>query len=174
VFVLPCVRSLFLVLVPLKACCAGRVRVLPKRGEMDATSKSVQLRSVNDKIQLLLSELEAPPPVIGSEEERQKREHVIQTTQRALIELYRNEGSKHMVAGECELAVRWVIDFVVGEGGKVLGTYLLFLVVSQPLHNRHCSCRSRQRGSRCVLHSKFTAKVHWKWCPRIFSLQRLT
>ena len=54
----------------------------------------------------LLAELEEPPPVVGSEEERAKREKIVEGAHLALISLYRNESAALMLQVSRRATVR--------------------------------------------------------------------
>ncbi|CAM9809858.1 unnamed protein product, partial [Phaeothamnion confervicola] len=62
------------------------------------------------KIGPLLGPLRTPPPIIGSEEERAKREYTLQMSKRALIDLCQQEASKFLVQGQYDLAVPGAIQ----------------------------------------------------------------
>uniref|UniRef100_A0A6V1NX31 Uncharacterized protein n=1 Tax=Heterosigma akashiwo TaxID=2829 RepID=A0A6V1NX31_HETAK len=57
------------------------------------------------KIAPLLGPLRASAAIVGSEDDRAKREYTIQMSKRALIDLCQQEASKFLVAGRHELAV---------------------------------------------------------------------
>ena len=57
------------------------------------------------KISPLIGPLRATPPIIGSEEERARREYTVQMSKRALIDLCQQEASKFLVQGRYDLAI---------------------------------------------------------------------
>lgn len=57
------------------------------------------------KISPLLAPLRAPSVVVGSEEDRAKRDYTLQMSKRALIDLCSQEASKFLVAGRCVVSV---------------------------------------------------------------------
>lgn len=57
------------------------------------------------KISPLIGPLRATPPIIGSEEERARREYTVQMSKRALIDLCQQEASKFLVQGCYDLAI---------------------------------------------------------------------
>lgn len=67
-------------------------------------------QGIMHKISPLISPLRATPPVIGSEEERARREYTVQMSKRALIDLCQQESSKFLVAGRYDLAVPGAIQ----------------------------------------------------------------
>lgn len=62
------------------------------------------------KISPLIGPLRATPPIIGSEEERARREYTVQMSKRALIDLCQQEASKFLVQGRYDLAVPGAIQ----------------------------------------------------------------
>lgn len=62
------------------------------------------------KISPLVGPLRAAPPIIGSEEERARREYTVQMSKRALIDLCQQEASKFLVQGRYDLAVPGAIQ----------------------------------------------------------------
>lgn len=62
------------------------------------------------KISPLIGSLRATPPIIGSEEERTRREYTVQMSKRALIDLCQQEASKFLVQGRYDLAVPGAIQ----------------------------------------------------------------
>lgn len=68
--------------------------------------QALDWEGIHAKICAILTPLRAGAPVIGSEEEREKRTDALKASKRALVELTRNEASKYLVAGQFELAVR--------------------------------------------------------------------
>lgn len=60
---------------------------------------------IMNKICPLLGPLRAQPPIIGSEEERARRTYTLQMSQRALIDLCKNEASKYLVRGQYDYAI---------------------------------------------------------------------
>ncbi|CAM9457164.1 unnamed protein product, partial [Ascophyllum nodosum] len=62
------------------------------------------------KISPLIGSLRATPPIIGTEEERARREYTIQMSKRALIDLCQQEASKFLVKGRYDLAVPGAIQ----------------------------------------------------------------
>lgn len=62
------------------------------------------------KISPLIGSLRATPPIIGSEEERARREYTIQMSKRALIDLCQQEASKLLVQGRYDLAIPGAIQ----------------------------------------------------------------
>lgn len=62
------------------------------------------------KISPLIGSLRAAPPIIGSEEERARREYTIQMSKRALIDLCQQEASKLLVQGRYDLAIPGAIQ----------------------------------------------------------------
>lgn len=62
------------------------------------------------KISPLVGPLRAIPPIIGSEEERARREYTVQMSKRALIDLCQQEASKFLVQGRYDLAVPGAIQ----------------------------------------------------------------
>lgn len=62
------------------------------------------------KISPLLAPLRAPSVVVGSEEDRAKRDYTLQMSKRALIDLCSQEASKFLVAGRYELAIPGAIQ----------------------------------------------------------------
>ena len=88
--------------------------------------------AAKEHIARLLKELEAPPPVLASEEERAKRQEVVHNTQTALVELFRDEASRALVAGEFSAAMaaaRQALSFAIKVWGEsaleVVPCYLL-------------------------------------------------
>lgn len=71
----------------------------------------VDWQGIHEKICPLLAPLRTPPPIIGSEEERARRQYTLQMSQRALIDLTKNEASKYLVLGQHELAVLIFVSF---------------------------------------------------------------
>ena len=57
------------------------------------------------KIAPLLGPLRSPPNVIGSEEDRKKREYTMDLSKKALVDLCGQEADKFLVAGRFELAL---------------------------------------------------------------------
>ena len=72
-----------------------------------ATAESAELSwaSIIHKICPLLGPLRTPPPIIGSAEERARRQYTLQMSKRALIDLCKNEASKYLVGARHELAI---------------------------------------------------------------------
>lgn len=68
------------------------------------------LTGIMHKISPLIGPLRATPPIIGSEEERAKREYTVQMSKRALIDLCQQEASKFLVQGRYDLAVPGAIQ----------------------------------------------------------------
>lgn len=66
------------------------------------------------KISPLVGPLRATPPIIGSEEERARREYTVQMSKRALIDLCQQEASKFLVQGRYDLAVPGAIQVING------------------------------------------------------------
>lgn len=64
------------------------------------------------KISPLIGPLRATPPIIGSEEERARREYTVQMSKRALIDLCQQEASKFLVQGRYDLAVPGAIQVI--------------------------------------------------------------
>lgn len=62
------------------------------------------------KISPLVGPLRATPPIIGSEEERARREYTVQMSKRGLIDLCQQEASKFLVQGRYDLAVPGAIQ----------------------------------------------------------------
>lgn len=62
------------------------------------------------KISPLIGPLRATPQIIGSEEERARREYTVQMSKRALIDLCQQEASKLLVQGRYDLAVPGAIQ----------------------------------------------------------------
>ncbi|CAM9609591.1 unnamed protein product [Pylaiella littoralis] len=84
------------------------------------------------KISPLVGPLRATPPIIGSEEERARREYTVQMSKRALIDLCQQEASKFLVQGRYDLAVPGAIQALVfckeifGDGSiEMVPPYLL-------------------------------------------------
>ncbi|CAM9542028.1 unnamed protein product [Hapterophycus canaliculatus] len=84
------------------------------------------------KISPLIGPLRATPPIIGSEEERARREYTVQMSKRALIDLCQQEASKFLVQGRYDLAVPGAIQAlafateIFGEGSiEMVPPYLL-------------------------------------------------
>lgn len=75
--------------------------------------QAMDWQGIHEKICLLLPPLRTSAPVIGSEEERELRQHTLMTSRRALIDLTRGEASKFLVAGQFELAVRTAVRLIV-------------------------------------------------------------
>ena len=76
------------------------------------------------KICSLLGPLRQPPAVIGSEEERARRQYTLQMSKRALIDLTKTEAAKFLAAGQYvipparrRVVVVVVVVVVVGGGG---------------------------------------------------------
>ena len=68
------------------------------------------LEGIMHKISPLIGPLRATPPIIGSEEERARREYTVQMSKRALIDLCQQEASKFLVQGRYDLAVPGAIQ----------------------------------------------------------------
>lgn len=66
------------------------------------------------KISPLIGPLRGTPPIIGSEEERARREYTVQMSKRALIHLCQQEASKFLVQGCYDLAVPGAIQVNFG------------------------------------------------------------
>lgn len=64
------------------------------------------------KISPLVGPLRATPPIIGSEEERARREYTVQMSKRGLIDLCQQEASKFLVQGRYDLAVPGAIQVI--------------------------------------------------------------
>ncbi|CAM9324386.1 unnamed protein product, partial [Choristocarpus tenellus] len=62
------------------------------------------------KIAPLIGPLRATPAIIGSEEERARREYTVQMSKRALIDLCQQEASKYLVQGRYDLAIPGAIQ----------------------------------------------------------------
>lgn len=84
------------------------------------------------KIAVLLGPLRAPPEILGSEEERQKRDYTLHMSKRALIDLCQQEASKFLVAGRGDLAIPGAVQALAfckdvhGEGAiEMVPPYLL-------------------------------------------------
>ncbi|CAM9150902.1 unnamed protein product [Scytosiphon promiscuus] len=84
------------------------------------------------KISPLIGPLRATPPIIGSEEERARREYTVQMSKRALIDLCQQEASKFLVQGRYDLAVPGAIQAlafakeIFGDGSiEMVPPYLL-------------------------------------------------
>lgn len=83
------------------------------------------------KIAPLLGPLRAPSVVVGSEEDRAKREYTMEMSKKALIDLCTQEASKFLVAGRYELALPGAIQALAflkdihGEGAvEMIAPYL--------------------------------------------------
>jgi hypothetical protein len=70
-----------------------------------AAHQAVDWSGIHEKICQLLGALRSLKPTLGSEDERQRRNLTVQMSQHALIDLCRNESSKHLVKGQFELAI---------------------------------------------------------------------
>ena len=99
-----------------------------------ATAESAELSwaSIIHKICPLLGPLRTPPPIIGSAEERARRQYTLQMSKRALIDLCKNEASKYLVGARHELAIPSAIESlkfakeVYGESSiELVPSYLL-------------------------------------------------
>eukprot|EP00903_Cladosiphon_okamuranus_P017563 g16177.t1 len=84
------------------------------------------------KISPLVGPLRATPPIIGSEEERARREYTVQMSKRGLIDLCQQEASKFLVQGRYDLAVPGAIQAlafskeIFGDGSiEMVPPYLL-------------------------------------------------
>jgi hypothetical protein len=66
----------------------------------------LDFEGIHEKVCQLLVPLRTTPAVIGSEDERDRREYTLQMSKRALIDLCKNEASRYLVCNEYELAVR--------------------------------------------------------------------
>uniref|UniRef100_A0A7S2V026 MalT-like TPR region domain-containing protein n=1 Tax=Fibrocapsa japonica TaxID=94617 RepID=A0A7S2V026_9STRA len=84
------------------------------------------------KISPLLGPLRAPAKIVGSEDDRAKRDYTMQMSKRALIDLCQQEASKFLVAGRYELAVPGAIQAlsfskeIFGDGSiEMVPPYLL-------------------------------------------------
>eukprot|EP00619_Florenciella_sp_RCC1007_P009524 CAMPEP_0205914628 /NCGR_PEP_ID=MMETSP1325-20131115/7343_1 /ASSEMBLY_ACC=CAM_ASM_000708 /TAXON_ID=236786 /ORGANISM="Florenciella sp., Strain RCC1007" /LENGTH=74 /DNA_ID=CAMNT_0053281695 /DNA_START=111 /DNA_END=332 /DNA_ORIENTATION=+ len=65
-----------------------------------------------NKIAPLLGPLRASAVVVGSEEDRAKRDYTLNMSKRALIDLCQQEASKFLVAGRYELAIPGAIQAI--------------------------------------------------------------
>lgn len=67
-------------------------------------------KGIMHKISPLVGPLRATPPIIGSEEERARRDYTVQMSKRGLIDLCQQEASKFLVQGRYDLAVPGAIQ----------------------------------------------------------------
>lgn len=70
-------------------------------------------KGIMHKISPLVGPLRATPPIIGSEEERARREYTVQMSKRGLIDLCQQEASKFLVQGRYDLAVPGAIQVII-------------------------------------------------------------
>jgi len=96
------------------------------------------------KISLLLGPLRSAAQIVGSEDDRAKREYTIQMSKRALIDLCQQEASKFLVAGRHELAVPGAIQAlsfskdIFGDGSiEMVPPYLLLSEANLGLGKLH-------------------------------------
>mmetsp|Transcript_27614 Transcript_27614/g.36233 ORF Transcript_27614/g.36233 Transcript_27614/m.36233 type:complete len:408 (+) Transcript_27614:114-1337(+) len=96
------------------------------------------------KISPLLGPLRASANIVGSEDDRAKREYTIQMSKRALIDLCQQEASKFLVAGRHELAVPGAIQAlafskdIFGDGSiEMVPPYLLLSEANLGLGKLH-------------------------------------
>ena len=64
------------------------------------------LRILEKKLKDLLAQFDAAPPVVGSEDERERRDHIRTMCLQALIDLTRNEATQYLITGNYDKAVR--------------------------------------------------------------------
>ena len=83
------------------------------------------------KIAPLLGPLRAPPNVIGSEEDRKKREYTMDMSKKALVDLCSQEADKFLVQGRFELALpgaqqelKFLRELYGGEAIELVAGYL--------------------------------------------------
>lgn len=72
-----------------------------------------QTTGIMHKISPLVGPLRATPPIIGSEEERARREYTVQMSKRGLIDLCQQEASRFLVQGRYDLAVPGAIQVCI-------------------------------------------------------------
>ena len=77
-----------------------------------AEHKAVDFKGIHEKICPLLAPLRTPPPIIGSEQERSRRQYTLKMSQSALINLTKNEASKYLVKGQFELAIPGALQVI--------------------------------------------------------------
>ena len=76
--------------------------------------RAIDWKGIHEKICPLLAPLRTPPPIIGSEQERARRQYTLMMSQSALIDLTKNESSKFLVRGQFELAIPGALQVNLG------------------------------------------------------------
>ena len=70
-----------------------------------AEHQAIDWKGIHEKICPLLAPIRTLPPIIGSEQERARRQYTLNMSKSALIDLTKNESSKFLVRGQFELAI---------------------------------------------------------------------